>query len=70
MDDLPAIEALRDIRYSWNIQDTRRTTHPNKREYTYHTGNQKRSTEPATPMGRFQNGCSANSQRNDEKHTL
>ena len=35
MDDLPAIEALRNTRYSWNIQDAWRTTHPNEREYTY-----------------------------------
>ena len=35
MDDLPAIEALRDTRYSWNVQDAWRITHPNEREYTY-----------------------------------
>ena len=35
LDDAHAIEALRDIRHNWDIQDGWRQTHPDEREYTY-----------------------------------
>ena len=36
IDDLAAIEALREVRCEWNIQDTWRHANPSARQFTYH----------------------------------